>query len=193
MARRASSRYPGAMTRIQTDRLILRNWSDEDRAAFAAINADPRVTEHLGPQTRATCDTAIDRQMALAARGEPCFWAAERRDDGALIGFVGVKPPGFAVPRAAGYEIGWRLAAAQWGRGYASEGARAALGYAFGALGIADVFAMTVPANVRSQAVMRRIGMVRDEHGDFDHPLLAEGDPLRRHVLYRISRPAGAR
>jgi RimJ/RimL family protein N-acetyltransferase len=175
---------------IRTARLLLRNWVDADRDAFAAINADPRVTEFLPPQNRAESDAAIDRQMALTAAKEPCFWAAERIADGALIGFIGVKPITFVAP-FSGYEIGWRLGTAFWGEGYASEGARASLAYAFDELGLDEVFAITVPANLRSQAVMRRIGMSRVEDGDFDHPALAEGDRLRRHVLYRIGRPAG--
>ena len=166
---------------VTTARLILRDWREEDRAAFAAINADARVMEHLGgPQTREDSDAAIDRQIAAAAYGGPCFWAAERRDDGALLGFIGVKRVTFAAPFVPAHEIGWRLAAAHWGQGYASEGAAAALAYAFGELELAEVVAFTVPANLRSQAVMRRIGMTRVEGGDFDHPALAEGDPLRR-------------
>lgn len=126
--------------------------------------------------------------MALTAAGEPCFWAAERLDDGAFLGFVGVKRISFAAPFGPGYEIGWRLAAEHWGRGYASEGGRAALAHAFDALGLDEVFAFTVPPNLASQAVMRRIGMDRVDGGDFDHPSLAAGHPLRRHVLYRARR-----
>jgi ribosomal-protein-alanine N-acetyltransferase len=172
---------------IRTARLLLRDWRDADREPFAAINADPRVMEFLPPLDRAGSDAAVERQRALTARGEPCFWAAERTSDAALIGFIGVKPVTFAAP-FSGYEIGWRLGAAFWGEGYASEGARAALDHAFDVLGLSEVFAITVPANVRSQAVMRRIGMQRVEDGDFDHPDLPEGDRLRRHVLYRIGR-----
>jgi ribosomal-protein-alanine N-acetyltransferase len=172
---------------IRTARLLLRDWTDADREPFATINADPRVTEFLPPQDRAACDAAIDRQMALAAAGEPCFQAAERLSDGALMGFIGVKPITFDAS-FSGYEIGWRLGTAFWGQGYASEGARASLDHAFDTLGVDEVFAITVPANLRSQAVMRRIGMERVAGGDFDHPALAEGDPLRRHVLYRIGR-----
>ena len=192
MADRRAACYPGGMTRIQTVRLILRDWRDEDRSAYAAIDADPIVMEHLGGvQTRAQSDAGIDRQIARATRGEPCFWAAEQRDDGALIGFIGVKRIDFDAPFAPGHEIGWRLGAAYWGQGLASEGARAALTYTFEAFGLSEIFAITVPANLRSQAVMRRIGMTRVEGGDFDHPLLHEGDPLRRHILYRIARPGG--
>jgi RimJ/RimL family protein N-acetyltransferase len=176
---------------IRTELLLLRDWTDADRGPFAAINADPRVTEFLPPQDRAESDAGIDRQMALAAAGEPCFLAAERISDAAFLGFIGVKPVTFAAP-FSGYEIGWRLGAAFWGHGYASEGARAALDQAFHVLGLAEVFAITVPANLRSQAVMLRIGMERVEGGDFDHPALAVGDPLRRHVLFRVSRPAAA-
>ena len=161
---------------------------DPDRsAAAAAINADPRVTEFLPPQDRAASDAAIDRQIALAAAGEPCFWAAERIADGALLGFVGIKPIAFAAP-FAGYEIGWRLGAQYWGQGYASEAARAALDHAFAVLGLDEVWSITVPANLPSRAVMRKIGMKQVAGGDFDHPALSEGDPLRRHVLYRIAR-----
>jgi len=172
---------------IRTARLLLRDWRDADRDPFAAINADPRVTEFLPPQDRAESDAAIDRQMALSAAGEPCFWAAEQTSDGALIGFIGVKPITFAAA-FSGYEVGWRLGRSFWGQGFASEGARAALDHAFVGLGLREVFAITVPANLRSQAVMQRIGMERVEGGDFDHPALAEGDPLRRHVHYRIGR-----
>jgi len=174
---------------IVTDRLLLRPWREEDRAAFAAINADPAVMQYLGgPQTHAESDAGVDRQMALTAAGEPCFWVAERRADDALLGFAGVKPITFAAPFGPGYEVGWRLGKDHWGQGYASEGARAALGHAFQVLELKEVFAFTVPANLASQAVMRRIGMIRVNGGDFDHPSLPEGHHLRRHVLYRAVR-----
>jgi RimJ/RimL family protein N-acetyltransferase len=101
---------------------------------------------------------------------------------------VGLSVPRFEAPFTPCVEIGWRLARAHWGRGYATEAARAALGHAFGPLGLGEVVAFTVPANVPSRAVMTRLGMTRTPADDFDHPLLPEGHPLRRHVLYRIAR-----
>ena len=174
---------------ISTNRLILRRWREDDRDAFFALNSDPQVMEHLGgPQPRERSDEGVNRQNALIDAGEPAFWAAERREDGAFMGFIGLKPINFAASFGPGHEIGWRLARRFWGQGYASEGARACLAYGFGDLGLAEVFAFTVPGNLRSQAVMTRIGMTRVEGGDFDHPELAAGHPLRRHVLYRIGK-----
>ena len=174
---------------VETARVRLRGWHETDRAPFAAMNADPQIMRHLGPpQSRTESDASIDRQIALMAAGEPAFWAAERVADGAFLGFIGVKPISFATPFAPGYEIGWRLAHEHWGKGYASEGARAALDHAFAAYKLDVIYAITVPANLPSQAVMWRIGMTRVAGGDFDHPLLEAGDPLRRHILFRIER-----
>ena len=107
-----------------------------------------------------------------------------------FIGFIGLSIPQFEAHFTPCVEIGWRLARAEWGKGYASEGARAALAFGFERLGLAEIVSFTAVSNLRSRRVMERIGMQRRAAEDFDHPNLPEGHPLRRHVLYRIAREA---
>jgi RimJ/RimL family protein N-acetyltransferase len=176
---------------IETERLVLRHWRDEDRAPFAAMNADPAVMEYLGPTIdRASSDAAIDRMIALAEAGEPFFRAVERKSDRAFIGFIGVKPINFDAPFGRGHEIGWRLGTEYWGAGYAAEGARAALLHSFETYKLSTIFSFTAVSNSRSEAVMKRIGMSRVEGGDFDHPGLPATYSLRRHILFRTDRQA---
>jgi RimJ/RimL family protein N-acetyltransferase len=177
----------------ETPRLILRDWRDSDREPFAAMGRDPEIMAFLGPlMTREQSDAGIDRQRALIAADGLGFWAAERKADGAFLGFIGPKHTSFPAHFAPAVELGWRLSRLAWGQGLATEGAIAARDWAFAAAGLDEVVAITVPANLKSQAVMRKIGLRRDEAGDFEHPNLAPGDPLRRHVLYRMSRAAWA-
>ena len=170
---------------IQTERLILRRWREEDRAPFVALHEDPEVAYWLGgPKFVARMGEAIDRYNAqIDAHGFGKF-AVERREDGVLLGAVGVSPvfPGLPI---VGFEIGWRLAKSAWGHGYASEAAKAALAGAF-AQDLVEIISFTTEANLRSQAVMDRIGMVRDPGRDWDHPALEEGDPLRRHLVWSL-------
>ena len=113
-------------------------------------------------------------------------WAVEVRDAGEFIGFVGLAQPSFEAAFTPCTEIGWRLARSAWGRGYATEAARATLNVAFGPVGLDEVLSWTFEGNLPSRAVMERLGMTRDPADDFDHPRLPEGERLRRHVLYRI-------
>ncbi|MBN9021221.1 MAG: GNAT family N-acetyltransferase [Rhizobiales bacterium] len=176
------------MTMIETERLILRQWRDSDRAPFAALNADPAVMEFMpGRLTREQSDGMIEHFRTMLETKGMTFYALEERETGALIGAAGLFPV-TKLPFAPAVEIGWRLRAQSWGRGYASEAARAALAEGFGRLGLDEIVAYTAALNVRSQRVMERIGMTRDAAGDFDHPALPEGSPLRRHVLYRLPR-----
>lgn len=128
-------------------------------------------------------------QAAQAAHGH-CFWALERRADGAFIGFCGLLPG--KPPLTGEIEIGWRLARDVWGQGLALEAARASLDWAWRHLDVTSVVAITVPANRRSWGLMERLGMMRVADGDFDHPDLPLGSPLSRHILYRIARPSSA-
>ncbi|RMF35964.1 MAG: N-acetyltransferase [Alphaproteobacteria bacterium] len=177
------------MTEIRTERLILRGWQDADRAAFAAINADPQVMEFFPALlSRAESDAVIERQTARLAEDGLCFLALERRADGVLLGFTGLATVSFAAPFAPAVEIGWRLARSAWGRGYATEAARACLRWGFADHGLAEILAFAVPGNTRSHAVMERIGMRRDPDGSFDHPALPAGNHLRRHWLWRLTR-----
>jgi RimJ/RimL family protein N-acetyltransferase len=173
---------------IRTERLLLRRWRDEDRAPFAAMNADVRVVEHLpGPMSREQSDALVDRIEAnFASRGFDVF-AVEVAATGEFAGFVGLTVPRFEAAFTPCVEIGWRLAPGLWGRGYATEAARASLAFGFERLALAEVVSFTVPANLRSRRVMERIGMTHDPREDFDHPVLPEGHRLRRHVLYRIA------
>lgn len=174
---------------IETERLILRRWREEDRVPFAALNASTEVCEFLPKQlTREESDGLADRiDDHFEGRGFGLF-AVERQDTGAFIGFTGLAVPRFEAPFMPAVEIGWRLDHAHWGKGFATEAARAALAHGFGPLGLAEIVSFTVPENVRSRGVMEKIGMHHDPADDFDHPMLEPGNPLRRHVLYRISR-----
>jgi ribosomal-protein-alanine N-acetyltransferase len=171
---------------LQGPRVRLRDWHEEDLAPFAALNADARVAEFLpAPLSRADSDAMAERiRTRLAAQGWG-LWAAQA--EGRFIGFIGLSVPVFDAHFTPCVEIGWRLAVDAWGRGYATEGARLALAYGFGALALNEVVSFTAVGNLRSRAVMERLGMTRDPADDFDHPRLA-GHPLQPHVLYRLRR-----
>jgi RimJ/RimL family protein N-acetyltransferase len=173
---------------LRTGRLILRRWQQGDREPFAAMNADPDVMEHFpGTLTRDESDALVDRIDAGFTERGFGLWALEVAETGQFIGFTGLSVPGFQSHFTPAVEIGWRFCRSSWGHGYGSEAARCALGFAFDEAGLREVVAFTSTTNVRSQAVMRRIGMTHDPGDDFDHPLLDEGHPLRRHVLWRMS------
>lgn len=170
---------------IETERLILRAFREEDRAPFAAINGDPRVSDWLGgpigvDQSNATLER-INAHIAAHGYG---FFAAERKADGRLVGMIGLQPVRDDLPPAPAVELGWRLAPDAQGSGLATEGAAAVLAWGFANLGRDELIAFTAESNLRSQAVMRRIGMRHDPSRDFDHPVLADGHPLRRHVVF---------
>jgi ribosomal-protein-alanine N-acetyltransferase len=177
---------------VVTARLLLRRWRAEDRAPFAALNADPEVMRFfpavLSPAESAALAEAIDAHFDVHGFG---LWAVEVPGVAPFVGYVGLNVPTFAAPFTPCVEIGWRLAAAHWGRGYATEAARAVLGHAW-TLGLDEVVSFTTAANARSRAVMTRLGMRHEPADDFDHPRLPPGHPLRPHVLYRIGRPAEA-
>lgn len=173
---------------LRTERLVLRPWRDEDRAPFAALNADPQVMEHMPARlSRAESDALVDRIRAHFAEHGYGLWAVQVPGAADFIGFVGLSRPSFEAHFTPCVEVGWRLAREHWGRGYASEAARAAVAFGLGELGLEEILSWTVPANLRSRRVMETIGMRRDPADDFDHPRLPEGHPLRRHVLYRIA------
>ena len=179
----ASSRHPT----LTTPRLVLRPWRDADLPAFAALNADARVMEFFpGTLTRAQSDERV-------AAGRRHFdehgfgrWAVEAPGVADFVGTVGLAVFEADVPFAPCVELGWRLAFAYWGRGYATEAARAAAEFGFRVAGLDEIVAFTVPENTRSRRVMERLGMTSDPADDFEHPALPEGHPLRRHVLYRL-------
>ena len=175
---------------LRTDRLVLRRWRDGDREPFAALNADPVVMEHFPARlTREQSDTMVDVIEAGFDQHGFGLWAVEVVDTGEFIGFTGLSVVRFDAPFAPAVEVGWRLAHSAWGHGYASEAARRSIAYGLDEEGLAEIVSFTTVRNVRSRAVMERVGMTRDPSADFDHPRLQPDSPLRPHVLYRISRP----
>lgn len=177
------------MTPITTKRLILRNWEERDRDLFHRINSDDRVMEFFDfRRDRAEADALMDRMREEIARDGHGWTAAEIAQTGECIGFIGlhaVEMPGLRKPDTC--EVGWRLAPEFWGKGYASEGAGALLAFGFVELALEEIISFAAQGNVRSTAVMERLGMTRDGAADFDHPRVREPS-LKRHVVYRIGK-----
>jgi len=174
---------------IETRRLFLRPWLDRDLDALAAINADPAVYQWLGgPISRVMSAASLERQQGFQATHGYCYWAVTETASGTLVGMVGLMPVTFDAGFLPAVEIGWRLAPAHQGKGYATEAARAALHFGFVQAGLDEIVSFTVPHNRASRAVMERIGMRHEPERDFDHPRLAEGHELRRHVFYSLRR-----
>lgn len=182
---------------IQTNRLILRPWMEQDLELFAQMNADPRVREYFPKLlSRQESDASVKLMSDHIQRCDWGFWATSLLDTGEFIGFIGLEDVSFTAPfnqSAPAVEIGWRLAFHHWGKGYATEGALASLKYGYETLGLKEIVSFTAVANQRSRNVMEKIGMHRREEDDFDHPNLLEGHPLRRHVLYRLEKTRWAR
>jgi RimJ/RimL family protein N-acetyltransferase len=175
---------------LRTSRLLLRPWRDEDIAAFAEMSADPIVMEYLLPLSHRGLSAEAWAARARAHWDEHGFgqWVVELPGAASFIGVVGLGEVVYEAPFTPAVEVAWRLARPGWGRGYATEAARAALDYGFDKLGLSEIVALTVPANQRSRRVMQRLGMTRSPEDDFDHPRVPEG-PLKRHVLYRLRAP----
>ncbi|HEV7386071.1 MAG TPA: GNAT family N-acetyltransferase [Phenylobacterium sp.] len=170
---------------IETERLILRTWRDEDREPYADIMVDPEVGKWLGgPFSREQAYERVTRFSANLAETGLGRLAIELKSDGRLIGHCGLAHTPDTPPVPVGTEIGWALAPDTWGAGYAVEAARAVIADGFARRDIAEILAFTGATNLRSQAVMQRLGMVRVADRDFDHPALASGHPLRRHIVY---------
>ena len=171
------------------NRVCLRRWRDEDREAFAAMNADARVMEFFRRRlNRMESDAMVDHiESHFNERGFG-LWAIEVPDVAPFIGFAGLEVPTFSAHFTPCVEVGWRLSFEHWGQGYATEAARLALCYGFKTLSFAEIVSFTSATNHRSRAVMERLGMRRDPADDFDYPRLPKGHPLQRHVLYRINR-----
>jgi RimJ/RimL family protein N-acetyltransferase len=177
------------MFQPRTERLWLRQWRDDDWPTFAALNADPEVMRYFASTMDEQESNAFaSRQAALLKLQGWGLWAVEVLQTGEFVGFVGLNQPTWEAAFTPCTEVGWRLARSAWGKGYATEAARAALAVAFGPVGLGEVVSFTAVQNARSRAVMERLGMTHDPAEDFDHPKLPVGSPVRRHVLYRLSR-----
>jgi RimJ/RimL family protein N-acetyltransferase len=177
---------------LRTERLLLRPWCNDDVAAFAAMSDDPAVMEFLRPlPDRVASEAWAERaRQHWRSRGFG-QWVVEIPGGAGFAGVVGLAVVAYQAHFTPAVEIAWRLARPFWGRGYATEAARAAVDYGFVTLGLAEIVAVTVPANQRSRRVMERLGMTRDPWDDFDHPNLPAG-PLKRHILFRRRNPAPA-
>jgi RimJ/RimL family protein N-acetyltransferase len=172
---------------LRTARLLLRQWRDDDLDPFAAMNADPEVMRHFpAALDRSQSDALAQRFRDHTAAAQVPMWAVEVPGAAQFIGFVGLMRATFAAPFTPAVEIGWRLARPYWNRGYATEGARAVLTFAFDTLRLPEVVSFTAAINLPSRRVMEKLGMRHDPAEDFDHPRVPAGSPVRRHVLYRI-------
>ena len=175
---------------LRTDRLLLRKWRDDDLVPFAALNADPEVMEHFPAVLEREQSDGLGRWIGTHLDREGFgLWAVEVAGEVPFIGFVGLNRVPFDAHFTPAVEVGWRLARPHWGKGYATEAARAALTFGFNELGLTEIVSFTTEGNQRSRAVMERLGMRRDPSDDFDHPSPVIGARLRRHVLYRLRRP----
>ncbi|HAC63527.1 MAG TPA: GNAT family N-acetyltransferase [Cyanothece sp. UBA12306] len=174
---------------LQTQRLILRRWKSSDYKPFAQINADAEVMKYfpavLSKQESNQLIERIENHHQMHQFG---LWAVEEKTTSAFIGFVGLNVPSFSAHFTPTVEIGWRLARPFWGQGYATEGAKAAINYGFEVVKLPSIVSFTSQLNLRSIAVMQRLGMTYNPAWDFDHPRLPSGHPLQRHVLYRVTR-----
>ncbi len=173
---------------LKTKRLILRQWREEDLEPFALLNADARVMEFFpAVLSREESDVLAGRIEKLIREKGWGFWAVESRDEGTFIGFTGLHQPEYDLPFNPCVEIGWRLAKKYWGRGYATEAGHAALNFAFDTLSLSEVCSFATRHNIKSQAVMERLGL-KNTHSNFDHPHIPADSPLREHVLFKIDR-----
>ncbi|HZG07162.1 MAG TPA: GNAT family protein [Streptomyces sp.] len=173
------------MPELRTERLLLRAWRESDFEPWAALNADPEVRAYFPDLlTRERSREAMTRYQADLDRRGWGWWAVEVRATGEYVGVTGLGPVDEGTP-VDGVQTGWRLVRSAWGHGYATEAARAAVAFGFDTLRLPEIVAVTTADNLRSQAVMRRLGMTHDPADDFDHPRVPDG-PLRRHVTYRL-------
>lgn len=175
--------------RFVTERLVLREWCDDDLEPFAAINADPLVMKHFsGTKDRTGSDELVGMIRSHFRTFGFGLFALERRSDSSLLGFTGLAAIPFTAHFTPAMEIGWRLGSQYWGRGYATEAAEEVLRFTFDDTDLDELVSMALPANIASIAVMERIGMHHDPADDFNHPAYPVGHRLCRHVLYRLSK-----
>lgn len=179
------------MNIIETERLILRTWKEEDVEPYYQINQDLKVLEYLpGPMTMEQAQHFIHDMNKQWEKRHYTLWAAEEKASGDLMGFIGLSLLDLGKPFIPSVEIGWRLGSDYWGQGYATEGAKAALDYGFNTCQLEEIVAITVMDNKRSQRVMEKIGLKRDARADFKHPRLPARHRLSKHIFYRLRNPS---
>ncbi len=175
------------MVQLETQRLIMRQWCDDDIKPFAAMNQDARIMEFFpfvlnGEESAQMIEIFCERMQQPGFLYLPVIEKAT----GSFIGMVNLTPVAFEAHFTPAFEIGWRLAFDFWGKGYATEAAKGLIEYGFSELNLGEIVSFTVIGNKRSSAVMERLGMTYE--GEFDHPGLPPENPLRRHALYQIIR-----
>ena len=177
------------ITEIQTERLLLRQWVNDDLEPFAKINADTDVMEYYPDVfTRQQSDVMAAKLINWIEQRGWGFWAVELLEQEQFIGFVGLHEPTYELPVTPCVEIGWRLAKEHWGKGYATEAAKASLEFAFKQLNLDQVYSFATVSNWKSRSVMERLNMINTE-SNFDHPMIPQHSPLLEHVLYKIENP----
>jgi 3-dehydroquinate dehydratase / shikimate dehydrogenase len=178
------------MVLIKTTRLILRPWCEEDLEPFAKLNADPRVMEYFPASLSKAESDQLAQRIKNKMDEKGCgMWAVSVPGIAEFIGFIGLNSEdqvSFPAPFTPAVEVGWRIAFEYWGKGYATEGAKAALAYGFETLNLGEIVSFTAVQNMRSRRIMEKIGMHHDPKDDFDHPKLPKEHKLNRHVLYRL-------
>jgi RimJ/RimL family protein N-acetyltransferase len=178
---------------LRTERLLLRQWRDEDLEPFAALNADPETMRFFPqPPSREQSDALAEQSRRRIEQEGWGLWAVEVVGGASFIGFVGLARPSFEAHFTPAVEVGWRLAREHWGHGYATEAGRAAVAFGFEELGLGEIVSFTSVLNEPSWRVMERLGMSHDPDDDFEHPRVPIGHPLRPHVLYRLARAGWA-
>ena len=174
---------------LETERLILRAWESDDADSYYQINQDQRVTEFLLiTPTMEQVKEFIHGMNEQYKRLNYTLFAAIEKSSNTLIGFIGLNPPKWESHFTQCVEIGWRLGSKYWGKGYATEGAKAVLAYGFDQCHLNEIVSFTVPENIRSMRVMEKLGMTYDVADNFNHPLVPSDHTLLKHVLYRINR-----
>ncbi len=174
---------------LATPRLLLRTWSLADVAQYHQLNQDPKVIAFLpGSLSKEQVENFIATANKHQQQHGYTLWAVELKKTGELIGYIGLNPIDWQAPFTPAVEIAWRLDSRYWNQGYATEGAKAALAYGFNRVNLEQIVSFTVPDNKRSIRVMKKIGLIRDEYGDFAHPKLAPDHPLSQHILYRLNK-----
>ena len=174
---------------LETQRLILRHWCEEDLEPFATMNSDPEVMKYFpSVLSHQESNAMVERIQNKFATQEFGLWAVEEKLSATFIGFIGLNIPNFQAHFTPTVEVGWRLARPFWGKGYATEGAKKAIEYGFAEVNLTEIVSFTAKINKRSIAVMKRLGMTHNFRDDFNHPNLPSGHILESHVLYRLRR-----
>lgn len=176
------------MNYFESERLLFRDWKESDLEMFQKLNRDPLVMRYF-PKTLTEAETALfyKRIREEFKRLGLGLYAVEVKESGQFIGYIGFHEASFPSPFTPCIEIGWRLSSSAWGKGYATEGARACLAYGFRELNLSEVYSFTAKINHPSENVMRKIGMTKIM--EFDHPSILKSSPLKKHVLYLSRNP----